>query len=86
MIAGKNIWDQKLNLLTPTLSQKELQLTRRITWPKLFQVVLLMFMVIKIYQLTKELKHNSASSYHIANITGHLLQCIEIDRRALYGA
>ena len=48
-----------------------------------------MFMVIKIYQLTKERKSNLASSYHIADpkyIVGHLLQYIEIDKLMLYGA
>ena len=48
-----------------------------------------MFMVIKIYQLKKERKSNSASSYHIAdpkNIIGHLLQYIEIDKLKLYEA
>ena len=59
------------------------------TWPKLFQVVLLMFMVIKIYQLKKERKRNSASFYHTAdqkNIIGHLLQYIEIDKLKVYEA
>ena len=57
-------------------------------WPKPFQMVLLMLMVIKIYKPTKELKSNSASFYHIAdpkNIIGHLLHHIEIDWLKLYG-
>ena len=49
------------------------------TWSKFFQVVLLIFIFIKIYQLTKELKSNSVSSCHIfdpKNIISHLLQYI----------